>query len=356
MESDQQETKDLPSPEYSEEERSRIISYVMSLRADIIRDFLANKNLPKSGIKPELRERIENALEEGTLDYKDLVNVIDSAAPCGKQHVFLYEGPASEVTRWKDEKYCNKVLQRGGVVKYLNARLPLILPKTLALSSIQYRDEELSVYGVERREHHERREEYDKKEKRGEDEEIELRAYVHQVTRGVIIFTWNLLSNEAMLQVSQMPSGSKYEEIEKNFGLLVGPWLNLGLFQKVDLRRAIRKLHELEDTGQTEARSHSIGYRTLGGRAVEARSPTPRDSVVGEPDLDSALRSIRGHGTGHIGNFYWLPSASTSIPQNPLKKEVHTIIVGDKGRINFTTPNGWEDIKYVLFRVRTLSK
>lgn len=115
------------------------------------------------------------------------------------------------------------------------------------------------------------------------------------------------------------------------------------------------KLHELEETGNSEARSHSIGYRTIGGRAVSAQSPTPRDSVLGEQALDNALSGIRRQGVGHIGNFYWLSSFMNPSNKNPLEKEVHTIIVGNKQRINFTTPNKKEDMEYVLSRVRALS-
>jgi hypothetical protein len=171
-----------------------------------------------------------------------------------------------------------------------------------------------------------------------------------------MIFTWNLISNNATLQISQLPTGSKYEEEEIKFAELINPWLNLNSFTKLDLRRVIKKLHELEANGIPEARSHGLSYLSQGGRRITAQSPTPQDSIFGEQEVDIALKSIRDRGVGNIGNFYWLPKSINSANGNPLEREVHTIIVGNKSRINFTTPNKKEDIEYVLSRVRILSR
>ena len=354
---DEAPLEDLAPSEYSEEEREKVIQYFMKFEGDIIREFLASYGLPKSGIKPKLRLRIQNALDEGTLEYKDLVNFLDTMAPLGKQHVFLYDGPESNVvTKWREEEHYSEVIEDNGLSEYLNSRLPLILPKTLTPSSIKYTTgRELEIYAVERREHWKRKQECDERRIQ-KNKEIEFRAYLHQVTRGIMIFRWNLVSNNAILQISQLPSYFKYEEAEERFAELIRPLLNLELFQKIDLRPVIKELHRLEGTSNPVARSHSIGYRTLGGRAVSVQSPTYRDSVLGEQDLDSALSNISRQSVGHNGNFYWLPSSTNPADGNPLAKEVHTIIVGTKNRINFTTQNKEEDLKYVLSRVQVLSR
>jgi hypothetical protein len=352
MTSDNIPLKELSRQAYSKEECEKIVQYLMALKGDLIRKFLASRDIPASGTKPELRERIEQCLNEGELNYKDIVNFIDTLAPCGKQHIILYEGPESQVKKWKSDEHVNKVLKEKGFSKYLNARLPLILPEVLTISSIVYKPgQELKIYAVERREYQERREEYDE-EKTVNEEKVELRAYILQVVRGVIIFTWDLVANTAMLQISQLPSGSRYEKEEEKFAGLVKPCLDITQFEKIDIKRAVKKLNELEAQDKPEARSHIIGYRSPGGRAITAQSPTPHDSILGERALDHALGEIREESIGHIGNFYWLAASENSTNHNPLQQEVHTIIVGNKGRINFTTSNRDEDIKYVLSRVR----
>jgi len=348
--------KKINKQTYTDEERKKIIQYFMELKGDLIREFLRTQNIAISGTKPELRKRIEEALDEGELHYEDLVNFLDSIVPYGKQHVFLYKGHDNEVEKWRDKKYIEELLKKERLLTYLKSPLPLILPNNLSISSIQYEPSRvLKIYAVERRENDERSYEYDEK-KIIENKEIELRAYIHQVTRGVMIFTWDLMSNNATLQISQLPTGSKYEEEEIKFVELINPWLNLSNFVKLDLRPVIKKLHELETNGRPEARSHGLSYLSQGGRIITAQSATPQDSIFGEQEVDIALNSIRDRSVGNIGNFYWLPKSINSANGNPLEREVHTIIIGNKSRINFTTPNKKEDIEYVLSRVRILSR
>jgi len=356
MNPDKRALRELPAPQYSQEEREKIIQYFMDLKGDLIREFLSNQNLPKSGTKPELKELIEEYLDEGQIKYSDLVNLLDSVIPFGKQHIFLLNGPEAEIDKWRDSSYVKTLLDKNNVSQYLNARLPLILPEALSLSWIEYeRARFINIYAVERRDHWERQDEYDER-KQLEDVEIELRAYSHQVTRGVVIFGWDLVSNTATLQISQLASGSRYEEVEDRFADLVKQWLDLASFQKLDLRPVIGKLQKSEESGNGETRSHGIGYRSLGGRSMWVQSPSHHDSILGEEYINNALRIFRRKGIGHGGNFYWLPASLNPANGNPLEKEVHTVIVANKQRINFTTPNNKDDIEYVLSRVRALGK
>ena len=165
------------------------------------------------------------------------------------------------------------------------------------------------------------------------------------------------------LHIMQLPRGLTYNDMEESFKALVKPWFDFDQFQKLDLKQVIKKLHELEETPNPETRSHGLGYRSMGGRSVDARSSNPEDSVLGEDFIDNAMREIRRRSIGHIGNFYWLintiPNNLTSEDSdetitNPLEQEIRSVIIGKENRINFTKPNKKEDMEYVLSRVRSL--
>ena len=79
--------------------------------------------------------------------------------------------------------------------------------------------------------------------------QFERQAYLHEVLRGLVIFEWNLTSNQARLQISQLPSKGGYETAEENFKTLTRNWLPLNIFQKVDLHKSITRLNELESVG-----------------------------------------------------------------------------------------------------------
>lgn len=329
----------------------------MDLTENLIKEFFDSKELPKSGTKPEIEKRLNMYLSEGIIKYEELVNYIDKILPTWKQHVFLYTGPEEDsIENWRNDEYCQGLFHDMALTSYLNSKLPLILPTKMTISSMEYTPEkELKIIAVKRVDHYRRESELDET-KKDETSEVELRAFVRQVSRGVLIFKWDLVSNDATLQILQLPKEFDYEQVEDEFGELVSPWLELKSFSKINLRKLINKLHELEEKGEPEARSHGVKYYTPGGRAIIAQSPTPDDSIIGEPLVNDAMGSIRKCSQGFNGNFYWIPSRITSTSGNLLKKEVHTIINGDKNRINFTKASREDDFEYVLSRMRALSK
>ena len=346
----------LPPPEYTEDEREALIDFVLALKKTYIRSFLQTVKLPRSGTKPDLRQRLQEALAEGHLTYERLIDFLDSVAPWGKQHVFLYQGPRADIQSWKDPNWVLQRLKGRQTDQFFNARLPLILPEELMLSSITHSEGKLRVTAVQKHTYTERSPEHDDQTQTEDGVTVLLKAYVHHLSRILVAFEWDLFSNTAMLQITQLHRDMFYEQVAKEFFGLVGDWLDVEkTFVPVDIRQTIKKLHELEKNNQAEARSHGIHYRTVRGRRLSAQSPSSQDSVLGEDVIDDAMEGISKTGVGHLGNFYWLPGVQTSHVANPLENDVHIYIVGDKSRINFPTPNSEEVIRYVLHRVRTLS-
>lgn len=342
--------KTLNPPTFTDEERAQLITDLLALKRPQIGDFLARVDLTKTGTKEQVRARIEKALDNDAISLPRIVQFLDEVIPWGKQHVFLYKGPTKSIAKWKNAKWLGKLLKKHGCAKYLNATLPLALPKLMTISSIFHDGGRLRITAIKKREWRERSEEYDESKKTAEGEEVELRAYVRRVTRSLVAFEWDLVANIAALHVSQLPGGVKYDEVAKEFFSLIAKWLNISQFLVVDLRAVIKKLHELEEAGTPETRSHGINYRTLQGRRFEGRSASPADSLLGETPIDTAMSAVRNSGVGHLGNFYWL-NGTTS----PLDGEAHVIIVGSEKRVNFPTPTGEQVIRYVLSRIRSHS-
>lgn len=343
--------KTLKPPTFTDEERAQLVTDLLALKKTQIADFLARIELKKSGTKEEIRTRIEEGLNDGTISLSKIVEFLDEVIPWGKQHVYMYKGPLASIAKWKNAKSLANLLKKHGCDKYLNATLPLALPKNMTISSILHDGLRLRITAIKKREWWERSPEYDEAKETAEGEEMKLRAFVRRVTRSLVAFDWDLIANVAALHISQLPAGVRYDEVAQEFFNLVAKWLDISRFLPVDLRPAIKKLHELEEAGTPEARSHGINYRTLQGRRFEGRSASPADSLFGETTIDAAMSAVRNSGVGHLGNFYWLNGSTNGIA-NPLDGEVHVIIVGAEKRVNFPTPNEKQVIQYVLSRIR----
>jgi hypothetical protein len=78
------------------------------------------------------------------------------------------------------------------------------------------------------------------------------------------------------------------------------------------MRPPIKMLHALEKAGVGETRSHGIKYRTMQGSHLEAKSPSATDALLKDAVIDKALNGVQKTGTGHLGNFYWLPNGVAS--------------------------------------------
>jgi hypothetical protein len=115
----------LGQNKFTEEEKVKIIDYFMSLKGDLIREFFRNRKLPMSGTKLELKERIIEFIEEGKILYEELVSHLDTIVPYEKQHVYLYNGPNSDLAlNWRNASYYNALLQDNNLLNLLNKRLP----------------------------------------------------------------------------------------------------------------------------------------------------------------------------------------------------------------------------------------
>lgn len=343
------------SPVGLNDEQRTLLTFLLTLRLDRVRDFLSRHDLPKYGNRADLRERLEENFANGAITVVDLVDFLDEVEPWSKQHVFIYDGGDGLVDGWRDADAVRARLAEANVAGLLDERLPLVLPEEPTLSSVSVEQGRfVTITAVERREYREREANRDRVEVDADGRVVELRAYVHVVTRGLLIFRWDLLTNTAALHITQGGSYYDYDEAEQRFARLVQPFLALDRFGHTDLHRLIRRLHELEQRGTPEARIHRLGYRSRGGRSIEAASPTFRDSVTGEAGIDEALTAIAGTSTGRLGNFYWLAGVNPNGNANPLPGDLHLIVVANDSRVNFMVPSSREAVTYVLQRIRAL--
>jgi hypothetical protein len=76
-----------------------------------IQQFLRDKGLSAKGNKPELRERVESYVEDGTLSTTDLVDLLDEFEGWGNQHVYLYKASDALIANLSDDKKLKETLR-----------------------------------------------------------------------------------------------------------------------------------------------------------------------------------------------------------------------------------------------------
>ena len=345
----------------SDAERDVLIQAMSAFTVQQIRELLREQHLSIGGTKDELISRLDGALSDGAVAAGEVVGLLDRVVPWWKFHAFLYSAPKQTPAHWRTEPAVRRHLRQHGVENLMNAHVPLILPVQMTLASIEFSQDRLRVTAIQRRDYTVHDADLDEDGENDEGQRVEWRAFVHQIARGMIVFEWDFLARTAFIQISELPSGSKYEDVRNQFVQLIRPWLNFQGFGILDVSLAIANLHEHEENDTPIARSHGIEYRTFAGRRLAGKSSAKSESVLGEEVVDESLRRIREEGIGHLGNFYWLPAADgEDIPENVLESEIHVIIVAEKKRLNLrtrtTTDTTESEMRYVLSRLRDLSQ
>jgi hypothetical protein len=345
----------MATEENSNSERDLLIEYLVSLRLDRARDFLRRSELPSSGTRVDLRERLQEGFDRGDITTGSLILFLDEVEPWGKQHVLFYDAPRNS-RGWSSPEAVREELQRSELRNLIDEPLPLALPEALSISSVRVDDRGVSILAVERRDHVERVETLDPPPEQFSDGRlVEYRAYERVVTRGIVLFRWDMINGSAALHISQGTTAYSYDDAEARFQRLVGGVMPIDQFARRDLRLAIRRLYDQEVAGDGEVRSHRFRYRSAMGRDVDIASPTAAVSVLGESFIDQALSLVASRSAGRIGNFYWLSRKGPVPTSNPIPREQHVVVLGEEGRVHFMTASSEPIVSYVLQRLRALS-
>lgn len=338
--------------DYTDEEKELIVRYVCDLTHAQLHELMRRTSHPRSGTKEKLVERVSEKVEEGTLTYQQLIEYLDEVERWSAQHVFLFGEPTLDnfESFRTPESFQAHLASHKASPRYRQP-VQVALPQTATVSSITHDGERITVTVVEKQDGWRRDKRLDEEGETDDGEKVELRAYVNKVTRGLMVFEWDLQENLATLQVSQLPSHWTYEVAYETFAGLVHTWMPTGAFPDLDLRGAIKNFHVEEETmkKKSRVRSHGIEYETAHSRRFQGRSATAQTSVLGEQALDAAMTAVRAAGLGRNGNFYY---KLDGIGDGYVGQEVHVIVFAGAGRVNFPTANGEEVVRYVLSRIR----
>lgn len=333
-----------------------LIDHLMALSNAELHRFRKRFKLAAASSKKELRSTFTKAIKNKVLTTEAIVAFLDVVTPWGKQHVLLHRGPNDLAKKWRDSKWVHAQLVEHNLQKFVDKSVPLILPEVLSIASIEYTGSRLRVTAVRRREGWVRDHDLVKSGKTLDGRQVEYRGFVRQVLRGLVIFEWDLNSNEAMLQITQLPTSGSYEGVSAEFSKLIEHWLDLDRFDVVDIRRAIEKIRQLERVGKSDAESHALAYDRLGSRRVSMRSTSNKVPLLGDTALDNFVETIAPSSIPRIADYYWEGDGKTNGVVSAKASRTHTVIVGENKRVNFLRPSSEERMRNVLAKLRRFSR
>jgi hypothetical protein len=341
---------------FTEAELDELVSHVLALRKDYVQRLLKDHGVHFSGLrKPELRERLRDALHEQEISAYEVAQFLDEVEPGGKQHVFLMRARKALNDHWQDPAAVRRRLRaRADVRAALDAPVPLLMPPELELSRIRLEDDLVEVIAIEARRYTERAEVYDEETTSEDGLKVELRGYIERVARSTVVLRWNTATRHAALHITQASGGNlgrdHYREVRERFSQTVAPWLDFAQFKDINLRPVVHELHRREQAAHPITRSRRGRFEMADGAEMEAISASTGVSIFGDERLKAAIGQVDDPASSQSGNLYWLPGGDGNI----LKSELHLSIQAFDSRLYFMVPSSPQEVEYVIGQIRSL--
>jgi hypothetical protein len=343
-------------PKPTDAEIDELVSHVLALRKDFIQDLLRSEGVPFSGLrKPQLRERLREAIGDGRIAVGDVVGFLDEVEPGGKQHVFLLRPSKDLNDQWQDPVIVRRrLMSQPGMPDLLDATIPLLMPPELELTRVRVDAGLVEIIAVDSRRYFERDDDYDQETTSDDGLRVELRAHVERVARGTVALRWNTATRHAALHITQASGRGldrdHYSKVAEDFARVVEPWLEFSEFKPVNLAKVLHELHRRERTREhVITKSRRGRWETEDGSELEAIGASADSSFYEDLQLKAAVGQVETPASSQSGNLVWLPDGT-----GPLTDPLHITILAFDSRLNFMVPSSPQEVNYVLERVRRL--
>lgn len=309
-----------------------LLDVLFSHKLEWARGLLEGHSLPTSGTAAELRARIEENLEAGTLDSDDLIDLLDQVEGWGDQHGYLYTVSDALIAELADETRIKDALKKNRVVGLFNKRLPLLLPDHPKLSAVEWSKDRVRFVWVEKRRDRQRLEDEDQ-----QDGDLEFDAYKVKMTRGIVSFQCDLASGNAELLIQRLPSGNNYPAEKTKYDGYLKAFFDVSQLTQRTVGGAIKKIDNAKGI-----RKRTSELATHRGNRITYTSRSRKEDVYNDPDIRKSRNTLGTLIAGRLGNYYW-----------PIDgRDIHIKLYGRDQRVGIFGECTEEEVMNVLAQVR----
>lgn len=332
-------------------DRDTLLDLLFDHRADVIREFLRERECPVSGTKAELRDRISGFVDDGTIPATDLVDLLDEVEGWGNQHIYLYRAPAEAdaLKEWATADSAVAILRRHKLDHLFNRRRRLVLPPSREMVTVEWSERQVRFVWVEGRVWRERRPDLDRREEpeavdrfdapAGVPRSLLFDAYEEFHGRGIIAFEFDLVSGLAGLFIQRLEAGNNYSAVREQLIEELQPLVNARQFTPIRVGRSI--VHLESEPG---VRRRQIEHTTERGSRINYVSSERGQDAFSDPTLEQARRGAGARVVGRLGNFYW------RLPDE--EREIHVKLYAADQRVGLFGEYSEQEVRYVLRRIR----
>jgi hypothetical protein len=323
----------------------RILNLLESFRSKTqVQHFLQTKDVAHSGTWETVREKIEQALNSGSITEDELIALLEDIEEHGDQYIYVYDFNPSEAPRIRNRSGFVNLLtgqeQRQSLDRLAIVEKPSTQP---TLVSAQYGQDRIKLKWVQKRFF-----------RQPLDETIDgnIATVRYQIidTRAVDLVILDSAQRKAVLCIQKIEPGVRdYRSQRQELFARLGRFVDHQAFTPLDL---VKLMKRMDDRTFKEIRRRRYRGLDAEGQLIDVTSATEAKDIY-----DGGLyRTGRDHYGGAIAslnvNTYWIP-----VPEK-LDREIHTIFPYKQAvnAVVFTQRCTKQERDYVLSRIESIAR
>lgn len=331
------------------EEAVNIVEQITLRKLAYAREFLAASGRPRTGTRPQVRERLAALLEETPDEISKLKALLDELDAWGNQRVRLGRLPDDVLSEFRSDELVLRKISQTGMGQLVGGQIPVSPPMELSPVRVSYDEDSTSrlllLFAAKTRlilQAQPDIPDYTDEEKYPG---VIFKPYKQETQKAVAFAEIDLSSGLAIISTTLLKQGLGYKAEFEEFYEVFDPLISFDDLMPLTLYDSVHKMRHVLTSHEVRIRTNR--KRTSSGGTVDHRSHSSKVDLRHDPELvnsEAALIDLPGL---HC-NCYWEPG-------NGLSESVHTHVFAPSGEVSIMGQVKEESARYVLHRILSLN-
>lgn len=326
-----------------DEKNQNIIEQFTLRKLDYARDLLKSVELPYSGKRSNVRERLTKALEDGLILVSTLQVLLDELDAWGDQRIQLMRLPASMLTEFQSADAVARKAAGTNMSHLLQGTIALTPPLELTPMRVAHEEsssqKRLKLVAAKIRQIMIPQPDISD---HSDDQYpgVVFKPFKVEVQKAIAFAEIDLDTGSAIVSTTLLRQGQGYKAEFEEFFTVFQPFIALLDSDPIPLLDATHQICQLPSN---EIRLVARQAKTAVGGKINYRSHSPRADMRSDPELDRS-QAILPNAPGLHCNCFWEPV-------NGLRERIHTHIFAPAGEVSILGQTREASARYVLRRI-----
>ena len=327
----------------ADEQTSSIVEQLTLRKLDYVRSFLKSSNLPHSGARPKVRQRLIDAIDCKRIAADPLQGLLDELDAWGDQRVRIGRLPASLLAEFGSADAIAHRATAAGMSHLLHGTVDLVPPVDLTPMKIAYEEQagrkQLRLVAAKTRQlmlpQPEIPDHLDEQYPG-----VVFKPFKVETQKALAFAEINLDDGLTLISTTLLRQGQGYTAEFGEFFTAFHPFIAVREVAAVPLYHATQKIRQLP---VSEVRIVARQTRTSVGGKIFFRAHSAQADIRADPELDRTQAALP-HAPGAHCNCFWEPV-------NGLQERVHTYVFAPEGEISIFGQVREASARYVLHKI-----